>query len=176
MQMTDFVVAEAQIRQLHARYTDAVWRQDYQAFADCFTEDGEWRISGMYFRGRADIKAAIERILGNFNRVLITFRTPILEVGDKSATGRTYITEKCAWKNGNTNISIGRYYERFVEDGDRWRFAWRLFQLHYRGAPDLTGTFFDNPDYGAPPGMPELDVNTEDFASARWRMSPAGRE
>jgi uncharacterized protein (TIGR02246 family) len=171
--MTDFVVAESQIRQLHARYTDAVWRQDFEAFADCFTVDGEWRISGMLFRGRGEIKDAIERILGNFRRVLITFRTPIIEVGDRSATGRTDIDEKCAWKNGNTNISIGRYYERFVEDGDRWRFAWRLFQLHYRGAPDLTGTFFDNPDFGAPPGMPGLDVNTEDFASARWQMPPA---
>lgn len=171
--MTDFVVAEAQIRQLHARYTDAVWRKDYAAFGDCFTSDAQWRISGQLFAGRADITAAIERILGNFKRVLITFRTPILDVGTGAATGRTYVTEHCAWKNGNTNISIGRYYEHFVDEGDRWRFAWRLFQLHYRGAPDLTGTFFDNPDYGAPPGMPELDANTEDHASARWGIPSA---
>jgi hypothetical protein len=74
--MTELVVAEAQIRQLQARYTDAVWRQDYAAFADCFTEDGEWRISGMILRGRPQIKEAIERILGNFRRVLISFGTP----------------------------------------------------------------------------------------------------
>ena len=168
--MTELVVAEAQIRQLQARYTDAVWRQDYAAFADCFTEDGEWRISGMILRGRPQIKEAIERILGNFRRVLISFGTPILAVGDGTATGRTYVTEKCAWKNGNTNISIGRYYERFVEDGDNWKFAWRLFQLHYRGPADLSGTFYENPDFGAPPGMPEIDVGTDDHASARWKL------
>ena len=175
--MTDLVIADTGIRQLHARYTDAVWRHDYDAFADCFIKDADWRISGRVFRGRAEIRDAIERILGNFRRVLISFGTPSLTVGDGAATGRTYITEKCAWKNGNTNISIGRYYEHFVDEGDRWRFSWRLFQLHYRGPPDLSGTFFDNPDYGPPPGMPALDANTDDHASARWRLSPgAARE
>jgi uncharacterized protein (TIGR02246 family) len=169
--MTQLIVAEAQIRQLQARYTDAVWRHDYAAFADCFTEDGEWRISGMILKGRAEIKNTIERILGNFRRVLISFGTPILTVGDGTATGRTYITEKCAWKNGESNISIGLYYERFVEDGDRWRFAWRLFQLHYRGPPDLSGTYFDNPDFGAPPGMPDIDERTIDVASTRWKLN-----
>jgi uncharacterized protein (TIGR02246 family) len=170
---TDLAAAEAGIRQLHAAYTDAVWRQDFDAFADCFTPDGEWRISGRVFSGRAEIRENIERILSNFVRVLISFRTPSLQVGEGVATGRTYIDERCAWKNGNTNISIGRYYEHFVEDGDRWRFAWRLFELHYRGAPDFTGTFFDHPDYGAPPAMPPLDANTEDMASARWGLPPA---
>jgi ketosteroid isomerase-like protein len=169
--MTDFATAEAGIRQLQQRYTDAVWRQDAEAFANLFTEDGEWRISGRTMKGRAEIGQTIGAILSNFNRVLITFRTPILEVGDGIASGRTYIDEKCAWKNGNTNISIGRYYEHFVEDGGRWYFKWRLFQLLYRGPPDLTGTFFDHPDYGPPPGMPPLDANTEDMATSRWGIS-----
>ena len=169
--MTELVVAEAEIRQLQARYTDAVWRHDYAAFADCFTAEGEWRISGMILKGRAEIQSTIERILGNFRRVLISFGTPILKVGDGTATGRTYVTEKCAWKNGDTNISIGRYYERFVADGDRWRFAWRLFQLHYRGPPDLSGTYYENPDFGAPPGMPDMDTGTIDHASARWKLN-----
>lgn len=45
--MTDFSATEAAIRQLHALYADAVWRKDYESFGDCFTEDAEWRISGM---------------------------------------------------------------------------------------------------------------------------------
>jgi ketosteroid isomerase-like protein len=168
--MTEFNVAEAQIRQLHARYTDAVFRHDYAAFADCFMPEGEWRISGMVLKGREEIQSTIARILANFDRVLISFGTPILEVGDGSATGRTYVTEKCAWKNGERSTSIGRYYERFVADGKRWRFAWRLFQLHYRGPADLTGTFYDNPDFGALPGMPQLDAGTMNHAAARWKL------
>ncbi|MDE2596693.1 MAG: nuclear transport factor 2 family protein [Sphingomonadales bacterium] len=166
--MTTLAEADAGIRQLHARYTDAVWRKDAQAFADCFTEDGEWRISGMVLKGRAEIEATIARILANFEAVLISFRTPLLDVSQSRATGRTYIDERCAWKNGNRNISIGRYYEYFVEQGGIWRFEWRLFELHYRGPPDMTGTFFDHPDYGPPPAMPPRDAETPDMAKVRW--------
>jgi uncharacterized protein (TIGR02246 family) len=169
--MTDFVVAEAGIRELHQRYTDAVWRQDFDAFADCFAEDGEWRISGMVLKGRPQIKETIAAILGRFNRVLISFRTPIVELGDGTASARTYIDEKCAWKNGDTNISMGIYYEHFVLQQGRWRFQWRLFQMLYRGDPDLTGTFYDFPDYGPPPGMPPRDAIPADTATARWGIA-----
>ena len=81
--MTDFIVAESAIRQLHARYTDAVWRKDYDAFGDCFTEDAEWRISGMVLRGRVEIVNTIKQLLPKFRRVIFTLRTPILEVGDR---------------------------------------------------------------------------------------------
>ena len=156
--MSQFVAAEAGIRELHQRYTDAVWRQDFDAFADCFAEDGEWRISGMALKGRAQIKETITAILGRFTRVLISF-------------GRTYIDERCAWKNGDTNISMGIYYEHFVERDGRWLFDWRLFQMLYRGDPDLTGTFYDFPDYGPPPGMPPRDALPADTATARWGIA-----
>lgn len=168
--MSDFAAAEAGIRQLHERYTDAVWRQDFDAFAGCFAEDGEWRISGMVLQGRAQIKETIAAILGRFNRVLISFRTPILDVGQGVASGRTYVDERCAWKNGDTNISMGIYYEHFVEQDGRWLFQWRLFQMLYRGDPDLTGTFYDFPDYGAPPAMPPRDAVPADTATARWGL------
>ena len=171
--MSAFVAAEAGIRQLHARYTDAVWRKDAAGFAQCFTEDGEWRISGMSLKGRAEIAATIERILAPANRVLITFRTPILEVDGASATGRTYVTEKCTWRHREPNVSIGRYYERFEEVDGRWLFAWRLFQILYSGPADLSGTFTDQPDFGPPPGMPPRDLVPEDHARAKWRMDEA---
>ena len=50
--MTDFLAAESGIRQLHARYLDAVWRKDFDAFGDCFAENAEWRIGGKILRGR----------------------------------------------------------------------------------------------------------------------------
>ena len=59
--MSRFVEAETGIRQLHSHYIDAVWRKDPVAFGMCFTEDAEWRISGMIFRGRADITESITR-------------------------------------------------------------------------------------------------------------------
>jgi uncharacterized protein (TIGR02246 family) len=172
--MTDFTTAEAGIRALHQRYTDAVWRQDFDAFAECFAQDGEWRISGMVLKGRAQIQATITEILSRFNRVLISFRTPILDVGEGTAFGRTYVDEKCAWKNGDTNISLAIYYEHFVEEDGRWLFKWRLFQMLYRGDPDLTGTFYKFPDYGPHPAMPPRDAIPEDTATARWGIAKPG--
>lgn len=173
--MTDYAAAEAGIRALHARYTDAVWRRDIDAFAGCFAEDGEWRISGRVLKGRVQIRETIAAILTRFDRVLITFRTPILEVRNRRAFGRTYVDERCAWKNGETNISVGLYYERFAQEDGRWLFDWRLFQMLYRGDPDFTGTFYDFPDYGPPPGMPPCDALPENTATARWGLpDPAG--
>jgi hypothetical protein len=162
--MTDFIVAETAVRQLHARCIDAVWRSDYAAFGDCFTQDAEWRIAGMVLRGRARIEAALERLVTNSHRVLMTFRTPILEVGNGAASGRTYVSEQSAFINGRPGTTIGIYYERFVDQGDRWRFTWRLFQLHYIGPPDLSGSFFEHADYGPPPGMPGLDAPTYSYS------------
>lgn len=162
--MTDFIVAETAIRQLHSRCIDAVWRRDYAAFGDCFTEPAEWRIAGMVLRGRAQIVSALERFITNSQRVLMTFRTPILEVGNGVASGRTYVSEQNAFINGRPGTTIGIYYERFVDQGDRWRFNWRLFQLHYAGPPDLSGSFFEHADYGPPPAMPDLDASTQNHS------------
>ena len=171
--MSEFATAQAGIMELHSRYTDAVMRKDAKSFAECFTEQGEWRISGRVMRGRTEVHDTIAAILDNFVSVLISFRTPILTVGNGTASGRTYIDERCAWKNGNRNISVGRYYEHFVEQDGRWLFDWRLFQLLYRGPADMTGEFFDHPDFGPPPGMPPRDAIPEDTSSAtvRWGIS-----
>lgn len=160
--MTDFVAAEAAIRQLHARYVDAVWRQDVDAFGDCFAQDAEWRVGGKIMRGRAEVMEFMRGVFPQFERLLMTFRTPILEVGDGIASGRTYVSENSRFADGKPFGPIGIYFEHFVEESDRWRFKWRLFQTNYAGLPDLTGTFFDVPDYGPPPAMPPLDEPTYD--------------
>ncbi len=156
--MTSFVEAEAGIRQLHSRYTDAAFRKDLDAFGDCFTEDCEWRISGRLMRGRADIVEKFKPVVKAFRQLLVTISPPTLDVGDGTATGRSYLTEKNTLADGSALVAIGIYYERFVDCGDRWRFAWRLCQVHYAGPPDMSGEFVEHPDYGPPPAMPPLDA------------------
>lgn len=169
--MTDLVAIDASIRQLHARYSDAVWRKDAQAFADCFAPDGEWRISGMVMRGREAIAATIGRILGHMNRVLFTYHQPLLNIAGGEVCGRAMVEEKVSWANGKANVSIGRYFERYAEVDGRWCFTWRLFELHYRGAPDLSGEWYEHPDYGPPPAMPPLDAVPLDTSSKRWNLT-----
>lgn len=167
--LVDTNLAES-IRDLHARYTDAVWRKDFASFGECFTRDGEWRIGGLELRGRAEITAAIEAILGNMRRVLVSFQSPLVSVHEGEVSARTYMQEQVVRNDGATNIAIGRYYERFAEEDGRWRFSWRLFERHYSGPPDLSGEFFEWPDHGPPPAMPPLDAWSGDYATQKWGM------
>jgi len=161
--MTDFLVADGAIRQLHARYVDAVWRKDSAAFADCFTEDAEWKIAGMHIRGRVQIGSQFEKFIAPSERVLMFLGMPILEVGKGTAIGRIHVTEYVKRTEGRAARTIGVYYDRYVDEGDRWRFRSRHWNLYYRGPPDLSAPFYECEEYGPPPGMPGPD----DPSSAR---------
>ena len=156
--MTDYLSAEAGIRRLHARYADAVFRKDFSSFADCFTEDAEWRLGPYVLRGRQEATAFLQERIANSHWVLMTFRSPILEIGQGTATGRTYVTELNAYKNAPPSHTVATYYERFAEQNGVWRRAWAFFQLHYMGKEDMSGEFFAQEDYGPPPAMPPADV------------------
>jgi uncharacterized protein (TIGR02246 family) len=158
--MTDFLIADGAIRQLHARYVDAVWRKDFAAFADCFAADAEWKIAGLHIRGRIQIESQFEKFIAPSERVLMFLGMPILEVGNGTAIGRIHVTEYVKLREGRAARTIGVYYDRYVDEGDRWRFRSRHWNLHYRGPPDFSAPFYDCEDYGPPPGMPGPDATT----------------
>lgn len=158
--MTDFLIADAGIRQLHARFTDAVWRQDAVLFASCFASDGIWKIAGMEMQGREAIADACTRMLGRCSHIHLIVGMPILEVSGKTATGRLNMTEFARMNDGSTAMTIGWYHDRYLEEAGQWCFQHRHWSMKYRGAPDLTGMFVDTPDYGAFPEMPGPDEPT----------------
>ncbi len=158
--MSEFHVVECAVRQLHARYIDALWRKDAEAFGDLFAEDAEWKVAGMHLRGRAEIRSTFATFMKHIDRTLMTFSTPILEVGDGWATGRTHVTENNKFADGQTASTVGIYYERYVEQGGRWLFQFRHWNLYYIGPPDLSGSFYPCMEYGPFPGMPGPDDPT----------------
>ncbi len=158
--MMEFVIADSGIRQLHARFIDAVWRKDIAAFADCFAEHAEWKIAGMHMRGRADIAATASRLLGACERILITASTPVLEVQDGIARGRLHCLEFAKLIAGGSAMTIGVYHDRYVEEKQQWRFEWRHWAVHYRGPADLSVPFIQSPDYGPFPNTPGPDEPT----------------
>ncbi len=85
---------------------------------------------------------------------------PVLEVGQGVASARVQVTELAKMADGSSAMTLGVYYDRYVEEGGRWRFQWRHFSLHYRGPVDLSGALVESPDYGPPPGMPSADEPT----------------
>lgn len=159
--MHDPIAIEFAVRQLHARYIDAVWRKDVTAFGECFARDSEWRLSGVVVQGRPAIMDFMSAAFTKYRRILLTLRTPIIDIAaDGEVTARTYMSELSLLANGQAYGPLGTYYERFAFEDGAWRFAWRLFLADYIGPPDLLGTFYDNPDFGAPPAMPPLNARS----------------
>ncbi len=158
--MDDFIIAESGIRQLYARFSDAVWRHDADACMDCFAKDAKWKIASLEFCGREDIGAAFTRLLSACNRVVLILGLPVLDIGQGTATGRIQVTELTKMADGTSAMTIGVYYDRYVLENDRWRFQLRHFGLHYRGPTDMSAELVECPDYGPPPGMPAPDEPT----------------
>lgn len=159
--MTDFIAAECGIRQLHGRYADAVWRQDSQAFAKCWTQDAVWKISGREAKGRAEIAALFEASVAPSERVMLWSGIPVLDVGVGVATGRVQVTELIKRRDGEAVRTLGHYYDHYREDAGHWRFTHRHFNLYYFGPPDLSGDIYgDVLEYDTPPGMPGPDDPT----------------
>jgi SnoaL-like domain len=158
--VTEFIVADSGIRQLHGRFTDAVWRKDAGAFADCFTGDGEWKIASLHIRGSVEIGSTFAKLMGVCDRVQLILGMPILEVGQGTATGRIQITELAKMTDGSSAMTMGVYYDRYIEEAGCWRFQWRHFGLHYRGPTDLSAALVECPDYGPPPALPAADEPT----------------
>lgn len=158
--MDEFLVADSSIRQLHARFTDAVWRQDATEFSECWTSDGEWKIAGMVLRGRDEIADACGRMLGRCSHIHLIVGLPILDVTGDTAIGRLNITEFARMNDGSTAMTIGWYHDWYALEDGRWRFRKRHWSMKYRGSPDLTGAFADTPNYGAFPELPAADEET----------------
>lgn len=158
--MNDLITADFGIRQLHARFIDAVWRQDAESFANCWTAEGSWKIAGMDLRGRSALEEACQKLLGRCKRIHILAGPAILEADGDSVIGRLNVTEFALMHDGSTAMTIGWYHDRYVRENDHWRFAVRHWSFKYRGPPDLTGAFVDTPDYGPFPAFPAADEPT----------------
>ena len=140
---TEFLVAESAIRQLHARYIDATWRQDIDTFKGCFAEDAQWEIAGLHVRGREEIGATLEKLLTGSSRVLMTISMLLFEIDGDHASGTTRVTESIKRENGDSMRTIGSYADRYICDAGVWRFQSRQWQLNYRGPMDLSAPLAD---------------------------------
>ncbi len=158
--MTDLIAVDLGVRQLHARFADAVWRQDDAEFSGCFASDGLWKIAGMEIAGREKIAEACRTMLGRCSHIHIITGLPILELIGTGAKGRLNMTEFARMQDGSTAMTIGWYHDDYVLEGEQWCFKKRHWSMKYRGAPDLTGHFAYTPNYEAFPDGPADDETT----------------
>jgi uncharacterized protein (TIGR02246 family) len=134
------------IRDLTARFTDAVNRRDSAALAALFTPDGSWVVPGTTVAaGRGEIAARLDGLLANFDRLIQLTHSGHVDVSDETATAVWYITESAADKAGNAFHFTGVYTDALIRTADGWRFAERSFAFLHRTRGTDAGKWYPHP-------------------------------
>lgn len=137
---------EMAIRDVVARFTDAVNRNDPAALAALFTDDGEWLVPGM--ETTVGPAAAAEQIGGlrtMFPNLVQLLHSGHVVIDGDAATGVWYLTESAGTADGTALAFTGVYRDDLVRTDAGWRFSRRTFSFLYRGKVDLAGKWYPHP-------------------------------
>lgn len=138
--------ADPAIRDLTARFTDAVNRRAPGDLAALFTEDGEWRVPGVPIaRGRQAIADLLTSLLGNFPRLVQLTHSGHVDADGDRATAVWYITESAVGDADQGYSFIGVYTDALALTAGGWRFERRTFDFLYRGKASFDGRWYPHP-------------------------------
>lgn len=132
------VADELEIRQLVARYAEAVGTRDEKQWAETWADDGEWIVIGTPAKGREACVALWKRLMGGLPFVVQTATGGIISVDGDRGTGRWAMQEFGRTAEGSGMLNIGIYRDEYVKVDGAWRFARRRFDPMYIGPPDLS--------------------------------------
>lgn len=136
---------ELAVRDLAARFTDAVNRNDPAALGALFTEDGQWVVPGMETTtGREAASAQIAQLRTTFVDLLQLLYSGHVELDGDDATATWYLSEQAS--DGERAFAFTGVYRDVVRRTDEgWRFARREFTFLYRGRTELPGRWYPHP-------------------------------
>lgn len=138
---------ELAIRNLVARFSDAVNRRSPADLGALFVPQGRWTVPGVgTVEGGEQISGLLDRLLGGFGfLVQLTLQGEVRAVGDE-ASARWYIEEIARDSDDVGWHFIGTYHDRYTRTDAGWRFQSRRFDFLYRGRADLAGKTYPFPD------------------------------
>ena len=122
--MTD----EEAIRQLVARYADAVSRRDADAWSTTWTADAVWDLGGKHAEGKEAIVELWQASMRSFGSVLQLVHQGTTTVDGDAATGRWYLHEEST-RTGERVRYFGVYDDEYSRTAEGWRFSRRRYTL-----------------------------------------------
>jgi AcrR family transcriptional regulator len=122
---------ESALRQLIARYSDAVIRHDADVWTSTWAEEGRWSMQpGKWIEGRDAIRSTWEQAMKGMNWVVHTPGVCVFEVDEHEgeATGRVTIEERFDRKKGGPGGILATYTDAYRRVQGQWLFVSR--ELH----------------------------------------------
>jgi ketosteroid isomerase-like protein len=153
------VVAEAEIRNLAAQFSDAVNYNDPDAFSALWTADSVWEIGEPYVRranGRTEIVALLRRLRQQWAFFVQLTHSGVIEfAGGDVATARWSVREVARSPDGAQSYdNLGTYVDSVERPESVWRFAFRSYQYIWLSETPLLGRSFPLPAPSHPPIAP----------------------
>jgi uncharacterized protein (TIGR02246 family) len=146
----DRVVAEAEIRNLVAQFSDAVNYNDPDAFSALWDEDSVWEIGEPYVSrasGRAEIAALLRRLRQSWAFFVQLTHSGVIEFQTANiATARWSVREVARSPDGAQSYdNLGTYVDCLERAEGVWRFSSRSYQYIWLSETPLLGRSFSLP-------------------------------
>ncbi len=123
---------ETALRQLVARYADAVIRNDVDAWAATWADDARWSTDpAVVCEGREAIVAAWTTKMKALTWVVHTPAVMVFEVDEAAGTGtgRVTVDERFHRKRGGAGSLLATYADEYRRDDGSWHFTSRLLHV-----------------------------------------------
>jgi uncharacterized protein (TIGR02246 family) len=129
---------ELAIRQLAAEYIDAVNRYNGEDWIATWSDDATWFLMGMEVSGKEDIFNLWKGAMSTFDFAIMMLNSGTVTVDGDSASGRWYVTEHINPKEGDTNLTLGVYDDKYIKKDGKWLFSERRYHVMYQGPADYS--------------------------------------
>jgi ketosteroid isomerase-like protein len=141
MAYTNPIADEMAIRDLSARYIDAVNRSHGEDWQATWSENASWFLMGQEITGRDNILEFWLNTMGLFNFVVMALNSQTMVIDGDRATGRCYVTEYLSMKGADPASVQGVYDDIYIRENGEWRIASRSYHMLYQGPTDLSGEY-----------------------------------
>lgn len=132
---------EIGLRNLMAKYVDAVNRNDAENWISCWTEDASWNLMGNPITGKEAILGLWQQMMSGFEFALMVPSTGAFEVNGDTAQGHWYLQEFTRDKQGKSMSIVSRYKDIYKKQDGQWLYQSRVYEIIYLGDDDLKGQY-----------------------------------
>jgi len=117
------------LRDLMAKYTDAVNQRDADSWINCWAEDADWDLLGSKAKDRKEILELWQQMMAGFESVTMLPSSSHFSIDGENASGHWYLQEFSLDKQGKRLTLISRYEDQYRKLDGQWLFQSRRYQI-----------------------------------------------